>query len=694
MGLALSHLTSFVVGVGTASVFWLWLFQTQYRRPNEQSGESWLEQRLPLNTPGNASMTPTFAQTTGRQDTSFLSAMMRGLWSDVRVVAEASIRVVLSEALHQNSIGCTLHTLDLGDTPPRFENVIVKERKGNSLQMDMDVIWNAAVKIRFATALGKFGIRALFLRGRMSIVFMPLTSDDPTIVQALQYSFINTPDLKLDFSGLASIADLKVLERKIHEAIAQTIDSMCVLPRRMPFPLAENYSLMDMYRPPLGVARVTLLRGRGFQVQKGRFAQKDDVPDVYCNIQLGPTEPNNPVWRTATIRDCLSPVWKDTCRDFLLCDFDQLLSIHAWDEDNGPLDGDDDLGRTKITVGELLLGGGTRELELYDDKGQTTGCFISVHCAHIPISSDLRSLDPTTDATKNKFSGLLSVIVSNGANLPIQSSRNAIRVDVSVNDGDSGSGPIHFSTPAFSEDAANPHFDSVFSSLVQRPQSVTLTLYNRKQLIATATVSRDQLLSAEHHCVVQNKNVGKDGWFRFSVRLYGFQELPVSIQPSNDGAVPITISPSSESVESLLQTTPLLGCKTTRTVRITLLRGYGFEIQRFRFKKDDIPDVYCQIIFNQAHWRTKTVRDSTTPEFNEARDFMLQSTNHIVSLDVFDEDKHSKDDELGSVSITIGRLLLAPATEVEVQHNGRGYGAFLVLSAELIEEDNSRGKDD
>lgn len=138
----------------------------------------------------------------------------------------------------------------------------------------------------------------------MCILMRPLTTD-LSIVSGIQYSFINPPELELDFTGLAQVADFRGVDTMIRDIIADILASMLVLPERMLYKMDPTCSFLNIYRQPLGIACVRVERGRGFVVEK-RAMRKDDIPDTYVTAKLG-----NRSIKTATIKDNLSPVWNE-----------------------------------------------------------------------------------------------------------------------------------------------------------------------------------------------------------------------------------------------------------------------------------------------------------------------------------------------------------------------------------------------
>jgi hypothetical protein len=243
---------------------------------------------------------------------------------------------------------------------------------------------------------------------------------------------------------------------------------------------------------------------------------------------------------------------------FFLSHIDQTINIHAWDEDNGSLDPDDDLGTANISVGNILLAGKSMSVELQQNhKG--TGAFVALRCNVCELTPDLQG--------------------TKGASL------------------------------------------------------------------------------------------------EFKVYIRGIKE-----EPDQDPTLPsLSVSASGPPADG-----------AAGDVRITAVKAWGFQIQKKRLVKNDIPDVYCDIRFGSSPhvWRTSTVKNSTTPEWNEASNYPLVDHGQIICIDVFDEDKERRDadDKLGNARTAVGKLLLAGgAMDVELQSKGSGTGCYVKLRCDIVD---------
>ena len=361
----------------------------------------------------------------------FLSSIMRELWPYVDAAGSQTVQEMLepmfAEMLPGPLKSLKFVKLDLGAIPIQLDNVVVHKLADDrsSVQFDLDIIWDGECDIQLRSDYGlQFGVKYVKLSGRMSFLLCPLKEVLP-VVSAIQYSFINVPDLELDFTGLAQVADFTIVDKTIRKMILDVLSGMMVLPNRMLYKMDLANDYLKTYRSPIGIVNVTAVRGRGFIVERGVIT--DDVPDVYLLTQFGssPTP-----WRAKTVWDDLNPVWNENAH-FVLSDYDQNIRIHAWDEDKAPLDPDDDLGVAEMTVGDMLVAGGTAEVELLIDERES-GAHVTLACEVLPLTKkDLSSFDHPLCTGPNKLCGCLTILVTKAFDIPLKAEKAATFVKVS-----------------------------------------------------------------------------------------------------------------------------------------------------------------------------------------------------------------------------------------------------------------------
>jgi hypothetical protein len=571
---------------------------------------------------------------------------------------------------------------DLGAVPMIFDNIIVHPLKNGTIHFDIDVIWDGACDIRLKAGLGvNLGVKNIKLLGRMQFVMRPLANVLPCI-GAIQYSFINPPSLVLDFTGLGNVADVGGVDQTIRGIIKDAIAGVMVLPNRMAYKMDLACDYRDAFVPPVGIVRVTAVGGRGFEIEK-RLGFKDDVPDVYLNVKLG-----TKTWKTSVQKNKLTPAWSET-GDFLLSDNDQFLKVDAWDEDKGKFDADDFLGTAELTIGDMLLAGKTMEVELLDENNISTGAFVTLHCEICQLKADPKSY--SVPPPNNHLGGLLTIIVTNAFGLPITKEEAESFVKIKYGKQEFFTG-IVVDYPGY--DCLNPIYDVCFLVPITRElvegglPEVTFELLNKwakPEMLGSLSVSHKSLLEAPENVIKEKRAIGTGGAsLDFQVSLQGVGDAAVfDASFASLGASARSLGgEASEGAEGDLR-------DEVKQVKVTIVSGKGFKIKKKKLRKDDVPDVYCNVKFGSSPsvWRTSTIKDSVAPEWKESQVYSLTSETQVISLDALDANSKGDDTPLGGFRVAVGKVLLNGGTmEVELQNVGSGKEAFIIVACELVTE--------
>jgi len=599
------------------------------------------------------------------------------LWPHINVAGCATVREVVEpmfkEMMPKALSNLHFTELDLGQVPIRLDNVVVHELKDGMLQFDLDVTWHSESNIKLSANYGlNFGVKSIKMNGRMIFTLRPLTNELP-IVSAIQYGFVNTPELELDFTGLASIADFAVIEKTIRKIIQDILSSMMVLPNSMVYKMDPACDFREVYKPPKSIARITCVNGRGFVVQKSTLG-KDDIPDVYCLVKLG----SESQWRSSTIKDDLSPVWNES-KDFLLSHTDQILTVDAWDEDKGALNDDDYLGTAELTICDMLMAGQTIEVELMQKvkgKNKKSGASLSLACDICNFTQKSISSLKNVKHSKDKICGLLTIVIAGALDLPVKKEDAASFVKITYEKHEFMTGVV---VDAEGIDALNPVYDAGFhiplTEALQSSSAVKLVLLNGKNSVLGETeVKLNELEKAFAFHVSETRQlerVGSGGpMLKFAVGLSGVEDSHTA--GTTTDLLRSSLRKSSKGIDA-----------EDEKVRISIISGVGFTIKKKRLKKNDIPDIYCMVKFGTSpkEWRTPTIKDSIEPSWNnESNEYSLQNLNQVISLEVMDENKRGKDDHVGSARTTVGNVLLRGGEmEMRLQKNGRDTGAFIQI---------------
>lgn len=424
----------------------------------------------------------------GVESVGFLNDIVAQLWGHIAVAGSNLLKDILEPMFDDIPLLSSLRftKIDLGTTPVTFDNIDVHRRAEGVIKLDVDVRWDSLCDIELKHALAAFGVEHVKLSGRMSVLLAPLVERLP-LVTAVQVAFINPPELELDFTGLANLADFSLIDDSIRKLIDGIIASILVLPNRLLIKIDPANDFHQTVLEQLGTLRLTVVKGAGFVTPKGFIK---DVPDVYLKTRMGASE----IWKTSTIDNSITPEWNES-KDFLLSDHDQRISIEALDDD---LAGDDEIGKGSITVGQLLLAGGATDLPLFVDKADT-GAKISLKCTIMKFVPDLTSFEQPEYHGKDAICGLVTILVVGATGLPFSKEDASSYVKVTF-------GTFKFQTPMILNfpgvDCLNPPYDSQFrvplnSELTAAPSDFCFTLMNKSKKLGTVTVPWADAIQAE-----------------------------------------------------------------------------------------------------------------------------------------------------------------------------------------------------
>jgi len=661
-----------------------------------------------------------------------MSDITARLWSHINVAGAAIIRET-AEPMFKDVMPKPLQKLhftkiDLGKVPFRFDNIIVHplSKKDGTVQFDMDIIWDGVCDIQLKAGAIKFGVRNFKMCGRMQFLMKPLTDDIPCF-GGIQYAFINPPVLDIDFTGLANVADFSLVEDTVRSMMNDTLASMMVLPNRMMTKMDYSSSFLDAYVPPVGVARITVVSGRDFEIQKAAL-RKDDVPDVYVKVKLSSSE-----WQTSVKKNNCNPVWTNESGDFLLSDKDQVLTLHAWDEDKGALDADDDLGMAQVTISEILLAGKIMEVELLHSNKKRTGSYLTIHCDILNLTTTSTETTEDNDnalmknpPSKNHLGGLMTILITGAFNVPVKKEKASSYVKVTCGESHTFVTGIVVDAPGY--DALNPIYDMAFhvpltSDLVAACKGgalppVVFQLLNglgtgEDQVLGTTTITYEELRKAPSQTILEKRTLdgcdATDTSIEYLVSLshlevgnttvpaqlsptattvgkrnlsanssMGFDDNKDATEPSSLGGADATPSPKTEQEDD-----------GQERVKVTMVNGHGFSITKSKklFGKPDIPDVYCLVKFgSKSHeWRTSTIKNNVEPVWDESETYILSHRNEVIHVTANDENRKGDDDDIGSFRVTVGQVLLDGGTmEIELEKNGAGTGSYITLNCEVV----------
>jgi hypothetical protein len=127
-------------------------------------------------------------------------------------------------------------------------------------------------------------------------------------------------------------------------------------------------------------------------------------------------------------------------------------------------------------------------------------------------------------------------------------------------------------------------------------------------------------------------------------------------------------------------------------LRVAVVKGQGFPHTDENAIKQSLgqsaqPDVYIVLSLGAISQQTRRVDNNDRPVFDqEVFDFILSTTSpsQKLSVEAFDFDIDSQDDELGRAKISVRSLLEHPETVVRLKHSAMGAIPRVTLAARLL----------
>ena len=331
----------------------------------------------------------------------------------------------------------------------------------------------------------------------------------------------------------------------------------------------------------------------------------------------------------------------------------------------GPLDSDDYLGSGHIRVADMLRSRKPLEVELLDENENSTGAFVKLGCHFKDLIENSKAID--TEPTENTIGGLLTIIIAQAFNLDLPKKEAASYVQVTY-------GKEKFLTGVVSDwpgyDCLNPIYDiSFLVPITGELSDVVLDLHNGEKVLGSITISSKDLL--ESNTIKMTKRIGDSGAsLAYQVSLSAVEKLTAPALTSDDAKIDVSEAPSEKEEK----------------VKLTVVSGNGFKIIKKKFKKNDIPDVYCKIKFGTSPtiWKTSVIENDVAPKWNETRHFTLLSSNESISVEAWESNRKTEDTKYGSFRVTVGDLLEHNGTAAfELENEGSGIGCFITLSCDV-----------
>jgi Ca2+-dependent lipid-binding protein len=364
-------------------------------------------------------------------------------------------------------------------------------------------------------SISKYHITARQAENSKSLVL------NPAQIGAAQVAFINPPELKLNFTGAADVADFSLVDDAVRKLLIGIINGIIVLPNRYMVKLDANNDYFKTYHQPLGIVRITAEKAWGFAKEAQSKTQKlfskltQASPDCYVEIEVGA----EPAWRTAIKSNTTTPVWGET-HDFVVTDFEQRIKFLLADHD---VNSDDEVGVALTSVKEILAAGGKQELGMQHKGAEIEGKMALAYEFFQFTTEDSSSFSASSHGGDGLMCGVLTVLVA-GA-FGIKGQRETLNPSVVVTWGSKHRFQTAVQTDAPGMDINNPTFDQHFRIPVTTADvtagNLRMACMDKEKEIGAVEVSFEDLKNAPDMTLQDNFDLGGGLKVRASVSLKG-----------------------------------------------------------------------------------------------------------------------------------------------------------------------------
>jgi len=276
--------------------------------------------------------------------TDWINTLLAAFWprisAAVHKIMDEMVAPMVNEQLrahHASALANFRFTkFTLGDQAPRVLSVDVSDiltrsqEAGVRLVLPIDLESNVDVQMHAFVAT--LGAKQVIFRGELVVALVPLINEVP-VVGGMVVGFYNAPVIEMDFTGLASIAELKSLDWVVHDVIQTILCSVMVMPNVIAVPLGTKEQGVDEAElnnpPPAWVLRITALRAKNLIGNDYRLFSKR-TSDPFLRIKVA-----DQTWCSTVIYRNCDPVWPATeSFDFIVYSPKQTVSIEVVDKEH------------------------------------------------------------------------------------------------------------------------------------------------------------------------------------------------------------------------------------------------------------------------------------------------------------------------------------------------------------------------
>jgi len=275
--------------------------------------------------------------------------------------------------------------VSIGEATPKFRDIKILQRDDKAIVIQVHVDIHCLLDIQIKAMRVPVGIKQFVFRGELTAVLRPEVKEPP-FFGGVEIYFVDPPTIDFDFTGVADVADWKVIKNVLFSVLMKQINDMMTIPSRMIVDLLPDDEVgeADLKFPePLGVLRVLLKSGENLRAADISITGHR-TSDPYVEIDLGQDR-----WKSKVVKKTCSPKWEHgNVHDFLIFDREQRASFLVYDEDR--MSRDDLLGgAVGVSMKHFAKGGGViqKTLDLMSGDDQQHAGTLSIETRYFGLSN-------------------------------------------------------------------------------------------------------------------------------------------------------------------------------------------------------------------------------------------------------------------------------------------------------------------
>jgi len=285
----------------------------------------------------------------------------------------------------------------IGEKSPVLGPIRVFELEdGLKVHLHIDYVSDVDISIKWGPVM-RVGIEKLRFQGEVVIKLGPLIDEVP-VIGGLNVYFYNCPQIGMDFTGAANVADCPGVNSILWRTVTSILSDMMVLPNVLGIPVGSPEQVdhtLIMCPEPVAMLRVSAKSAAGLKGLDWNLLGKA-TSDPLIHVTIADT-----TWVSPAVHKTCDPEWPEgTFFEFMVFDREQTIRAMVLDDD--VMGGDDVLGYSEaIMVGDAEEHSG-KPIKLYSKQPDGSEPLDSCEdCGSLTLQFEWMALESPQESLKS-----------------------------------------------------------------------------------------------------------------------------------------------------------------------------------------------------------------------------------------------------------------------------------------------------